>query len=304
MDRLTCMKVFVEVARDNSFTEASKRLFISRASVSKHISALEEALGVKLLFRTTKRVGLTEAGARVLRDGKRLLEDYEALADDLGQASNRPRGVVKISAPQSFCTHQLLPLMARFSDLYPDVQIAMMIDDGRTSLEAEGLDIMLRIVPSLEDTSYVAIPLLQVPQVLVAAPSYVKRAGLPRCVDDLAHHNCLIHTIKAPISYWRFQATTQVDSQPLLVRVQGSFRANFGDVLHGAALLGKGISIHPRYMVAGDLEAGRLIELLEETPPAPLHMFALYSSRRHVPSRVRLALDYLKEWASQPPDWA
>ncbi|MGB6104112.1 MAG: LysR family transcriptional regulator [Pusillimonas sp.] len=304
MDRLACLKVFVEVARCNSFTLAAQRLFMSRSSVTKHVAKLEETLSTKLLTRTTKRVGLTEAGLRVLEDGQRLLQAYDELADDMRESNARPRGVVKISAPQSFCTHQLLPLITRFSQRYPDVQVAMTIDDGRSTFATDGLDIMVRIASALDDSSHVAIPLLNAPQVLVASPAYIKRSGRPRNIDELTRHNCLVHTIKSPISYWRFQTSTLENAQSTMIRVQGSIRANFGDVLHHAALLGQGISIHPRYMVAADLELGRLVELLPETPPTSLHVLALYSSRRHMPSRVRLLLDYLKDWASTPPEWA
>ncbi|MEB2400981.1 MAG: LysR family transcriptional regulator [Alcaligenaceae bacterium] len=304
MDRLACLKVFVEVAQCKSFSMAAQRLFISRPSASKHVARLEEIFGAKLLTRTTKRVGLTEAGHRVLEDGQRLLQAYDELADDMQESNARPRGVVKISAPQSFCTHQLLPLIAKFSQRYPDVQIAMTIDDGRSTFATDGLDIMVRIASAPDDSSHVAIPLLIAPQVLVASPAYIKRAGRPRNIDDLVRHNCMVHTIKSPISYWRFQTSIQEDASSVMVRVHGSIRANFGDVLHHAALLGQGISIHPRYMVARDLEQGRLVELLPDTPPTSLQVLALYSSRVHLPRRVRLLLDYLKDWASTPPDWA
>lgn len=304
MDRLTCLRVFSEVARHNSFTAAARQLAISRSTVTKHVARLEEDLGAKLLTRTTKRVGITAAGQRVLEEGQRMLDGYEQMADDVRESNLRPRGVIKISAPQSFCTHHLLPLITRFSQLYPDVQVSMIIDDGRPSFAADGLDIMVRIAGTLDESSHVAVPLLNAPQALVASPSYLKRAGMPKSIEDLTRHNCLVHTIKSPISYWRFQAAATGCAEISIVRVQGSIRANFGDVLHHAALLGQGISIHPRYMIAADLSLGRLVELLPETPPTPLHVLAMYSSRRHLPSRVRLLLDYLKAWAAAPPEWA
>lgn len=304
MDRLSCLEVFFEVARSNSFTAAARQLAISRSTVTKYVARLEEDLGAKLLSRTTKRVGLTEAGQRVLEEGQRLLETYEQMADDVRESNLKPRGTVKISAPQSFCTHHLLPLVTRFLKRYPDVQVSMMIDDGHPSFASDGLDIMVRIASTFTDSSHIAVPLLNAPQVLVAAPEYLKRAGTPDHVEELVNHNCLVHAIKSPTSHWRFLASRTNFSEMLTVRVHGTIRANFGDVLHHATLRGEAVSIHPRYMIEPDLSAGRLVELLPETPPEPLHVLALYSSRRHLPSRVRLLLNHLKAWAAQPPTWA
>ncbi|WP_326537174.1 LysR family transcriptional regulator [Pseudorhodoferax sp.] len=301
MDRLSCLQVFAEVARANSFTVAAHRLSMSRASVSKHIAQLERALGAQLLQRTTKQVGLTDAGLRVLENGALLLERYEEIAADVRDTVTQPRGVVRVSAPQSFCTHQLLPLVSDFSRRHPDIQVALSIDDGRSALVSDGLDVMVRIASALEDASHVALPLLTAPQVLVGSPDYLRRAGMPRSLRDLARHNCLVHTIKSPTGIWRFGGSA---ADEIAVRVRGSLCANFGDVLHQAALRGAGLSMHPAYMVEDDLRAGRLLQVLPETPPRPLDVVALYSSRRHLPSRVRLLLDHLQRWARTPPPWA
>ncbi len=300
MDRLTSLQVFAEVARSSSFTAAAQRLAISRASVTKHIAQLEKSLGAQLLKRTTKQVSLTDAGLRVLENGLLLLERYEEIAADVRDSVTEPRGVVRVSAPQSFCTHHLLPLMTHFQHLHPDIQVALTIDDGRSVLVSDGIDVMVRIASALEDASHIAIPLLKAPQMLVASPAYLRRAGTPRTLRDLARHNCLVHTVKSPTGIWRFGTPDGEAS----VRVRGTLCANFGDVLHHAALLGEGLSVHPRYMLQADLEAGRLIDVLPETPPLPLDVVALYSSRRHLPSRVRLLLDYLRQWASATPSWA
>ncbi len=300
MDRLYCLKVFTEVARASSFTVAAQRLALSRASVSKHVQSLEKALGAQLLKRTTKQVGLTDAGLCLLESGEVLLDRFEEIEASVRESVAEPRGVVRISAPQSFCTHHLMPVMSGVLQRHPDIQLALSIDDGRASFAGEGIDVMVRIASALEDTSHVAIPLLDAPQVLVASPAYLKRAGRLRSLDELQRHNCLIHTVKSPTGHWRFD-TPQGQSS---IRVRGSICANFGDVLHQSTLRGDGISIHPVYMVARDLTEGRLVRLLPNTPPEPLRVVALYSSRRHLPNRVRLVLDYLRQWASEPPSWA
>lgn len=301
MDRLACLNVFAEVARASSFTVAAHRLSMSRASVSKHIAQLERTLGAQLLKRTTKHVGLTDAGLRVLENGALLLERYDEIVADVRDTATAPRGVVRVSAPQSFCTHQLLPLVCDFSRQHPDIQVALSIDDGRSALVSDGLDVMVRIASALEDASHVALPLLTAPQALVASPAYLRRAGRPRTLRDLARHNCLVHTIKAPTGIWRFGGA---GSDEIAVRVRGSLCANFGDVLHQAALRGEGVSMHPVYMVADDLRTGRLQAVLPDTPPRPLDVVALYSSRRLLPGRVRLLLEHLQRWAATQPAWS
>lgn len=300
MDRLTCLQMFSEVARSSSFTAAAARLGVSRASVTKHVAWLERSLGAQLLKRTTKQVGLTDAGLRVLENGLLLLERYEEMGADVRDSISEPRGVVRVGTPPSFGTHHLLPLLTGFSNRYPDIQIALTLDDGRSNLVTEGLDVSVRISSALEDASHVALPLVKAPQVLVAAPAYLKRAGKPSSIHDLARHNCLVHTLKSPTHNWTFNGPDGEVS----IRVKGTICSNFGEALQHAARLGHGLSIHPRYMVSEDLDAGRLVSILPAFEPAQLDIFAIYSSRRNLPNRVHLFLQHLKEWACTPPGWA
>lgn len=300
MDRLACMKVFGEVARLQSFTLAASRLNMSRAAVSKHVAWLERALGAQLLLRTTKHVSLTDAGLRVLENGLLLLERYAEIEADVKDAMSVPRGVLRISAPVWFGSHHLTPLVSRFTQRYPDIQVALSVDDGHTSPLTGGLDVTVRFTTALEDASFVAMPLVRIPQVLVASPQYLAKAGMPASVAELARHNCLVHTIKSPTAEWRFKGTAGV----LTVKAKGTMCASFGDALRLAALAGDGLSVHPLYMVQEDIRAGRLVSVLEGAPPLALEMVAIYSSRRNVPSRVRVFLEFMRDWARNPPDWA
>lgn len=150
MDRLRCIQTFVEVARDGSFTGAARRLGISKASVTKHVASLEHSLRARLLHRTTKQVGLTEAGVSTLRSGKLLLERYEEIEADVRDSIRGPKGVIRVGTPPSFGTHHLVPLVTAFSALHPDIQIALSLDDGNANLIAQGLDLSVRIAPALE----------------------------------------------------------------------------------------------------------------------------------------------------------
>ena len=300
MDRLRCIEVFVEVARDGSFTSAARRLGISKATTTKHIAWLERSLGVKLLNRTTKDVGLTEAGAHALNQGKLLLERYEEIGAGARELIEKPRGIVRVGTPPSFGTHHLLPLVVGFTERYREIRIMLLLDDGSANLIAQGLDLSLRIGPAPDDAGHIAVPLTKAPQVLVASEAYLRTHGVPKTPADLARHNCLVHALKSPTNIWRFSGAAGEVS----TRVNGTVCSNFGEALKHAALLGHGISMHPYYMVSDDLKAKRLVGVLPDYEPLELEIYVVYPTREHLPARTRRFLDYLKRWAKTPPDWA
>ena len=300
MDRLRCLEIFAEVARGGSFTAAAARFSISRSAVSKHVAFLEQTLGARLLARTTKEVGLTDAGQRLLDGSLQLLERFEEIQSEVRDAVDTPRGVIRVGTPPSFGVHQLLPLVLRFTERNPDIQITLQTDDGRASLVADRLDLSVRIAPALDDASYVAQSLLKAPQVLVAAPAYLRRFGTPTSLAELARRECLVHTLKSPTANWRFSTPAGEKA----VRVRGALCSNLGEALQHAALAGRGLAIHPTYMVAADLAAGRLVNVLPETPPTGLDIYVIYPARNNLPRRVRAFLDHLRAWARVPPDWA
>jgi DNA-binding transcriptional LysR family regulator len=300
MDRLRCMQIFVEVARDGSFSGAARRLGISKASVTKHVAWLEESLRAPLLSRTTKQVALTEAGRSALESAQQLLERYEQLEAEARDSMRQPKGLVRVGTPPSFGVHHLTPLVLGFTAQHPDIQVLLSLDDGSANLIAQGLDLSIRIAPGLGDSSYVAQPLTKAPQVLVAAPAYLEAKGTPRSPAELAGHSCLVHTLKSPTGIWRFTGP----QGEVAVRVRGPLCSNFGEALQNAAVLGHGISMHPYYMVAEDLAAGRLRPVLAQYRPLELDIYAIFSSRQSLPVRVRRFVDYLKDWAKTPPPWA
>ena len=300
MDRLRCLEIFGEVARGGSFTAAAGHFGISRAAVSKHVAWLERSLGAPLLARTTKHVGLTDAGRRVLDNAALLLERYEAIENDARDAMAAPRGVVRVGTPPSFGARHLVPLIAEFVALHPDIQIALELDDGRASLVADRLDLSVRIAPALDDAGFVAQTLVEAPQVLVASPAYLERRGTPAAPEELARHDCLVHTLKAPTARWHFTGP----AGDAWVRVRGPLRSNLGEALRGAALHGLGLSIHPWYMVSEDIARGRLRIVLPAHAPTRLDIHVIYSARRNQPQRVRVFLDFLRRWARTPPDWS
>ena len=299
MDRLKAIEIFAEVARGRSFTAAAQRLGMAKGNVTKHVKWLEEMLGAQLLARTTKSVSLTEAGLSLLEGGQALLDSFDAVEAAVRGAVKDSKGTIRIGTPPSFGAVHLVPLVTSFSAMHPDIQFVMHLDDGRVDIAGEGLDLSVRIAPSLKDTSLVAQKLGSVPQLLVAAPAYLAARGKPQTPDDLAQHDCLVHALKSPTNFWTFTGSSGKKS----VRVSGTMRSNFGDPLRHAALLGHGISMHPNYMVAQDVKANRLRIVLPAYPPTGLDIYAMYPSRRNLPGRVRLFLEFLRERFYANPEW-
>lgn len=299
MDRLRAIEIFTEVARGRSFSAAAMRLGMSKGNVTKHVAWLEELLGAQLLARTTKSVSLTEAGLSLLESGQELLDQFELVGETVRDAVRAPKGTIRVGVPPSFGAVHLVPLITAFSALHTGVQFAMHLDDGRVDIAGEGLDLSLRIAPSLKDTSLIAQKLGSVPQLLVAAPAYLAKKGDPQLPEDLSKHDCLVNVLKSPTSIWHLIGASGTKS----VRITGSLRSNFGEALRHAALLGQGISMHPTYMVADDIEHGRLKVVLPSYRTTGLDVYAMYPSRRNMPGRVRLFIEFLRERFLATAEW-
>lgn len=303
MDRLKCMMVFLEVAGSGSFGAAASNLGMSRAAVTKHVARLEAILGTRLLNRTTKQVGLTEAGLLVVNSGNAWIQGYEAIQADVLASTRTPGGVIRIGTPPAFGTRHLLPLVHEFTMRHPDIQVVLVLDVGDANLITRGLDMSIRITTTLQDASYVAVPLTKAPQVLVASPDYLARDDVsrqPAELSDLISHNCLVHSIKSPTNLWRFVGP----GKPTSIRVRGTLASDFGEVLLQAALSGYGISMHPYYMVSDDLAQGRLLPVLPQYEPEPHEVHLVYSSRKGLPERARRFVSFVREWAQTPPAWS
>ena len=272
---------------------------MAKGNVTKHVKWLEERLGARLLARTTKSVSLTEAGLSLLEGGQDLLDRFDLVEETVRSAVREPKGIIRVGTPPSFGAVHLVPLVTSFSAMHPDIQFALHLDDGRVDMAGEGLDLSLRIAPSLKDTSLVAQKLGSVPQLLVAAQSYLTARGEPQTLEELATHDCLINALKSPTSFWKFTGPGDKRS----VRVSGPMRSNFGEPLRHAALLGHGISMHPTYMVAQDIQENRLRVVLPAYRPTGLDIYAVYTSRRNMPGRVRLFLEFLRERFQNSAEW-
>lgn len=288
------MLVFAEVVESGGFTEAARRLGVSKASVSRQISALERRLGAQLLRRTTRRMSLTEVGELFHARCLRVAEEAEAAERSVGDMQAEPRGEIRLAAPMSFGHLHVAPLLPAFLERHPKVRIHLDLTDRMIDLVREKFDLSIRISAALPESSYVQRKLCSIQLVMCAAPTYLTHHGTPRSPEDLRTHNCLGYG--SPPQRWTLAREQRVETS-------GNLSVDNGDGLRSAALAGLGIVYLPSFLVGPDLRAGRLVRLL----PAQAHVvggaWALYPSSRHPASKVRALIDFLVESFGPEPAW-
>jgi DNA-binding transcriptional LysR family regulator len=287
------LEVFVTVVEGHGFSAAAKRLETTPAAVSRRIKALEERLGVRLLQRTTRKIQLTEAGELYYRDVSRLLGELKAVEQQLEAVTSEPTGELRIVAPMSFGQHLLAPIVTRFALDHPKLRVTLKLEDRETDIVSEGFDLALRIsYPG--DSSLVARAIGQIPRYFCASPGYLRRRGMPHSAQDLPQHDCLHYNVISEREEWTFGGP-QGDER---VAIKAAFCCNNGEVLAEAAMHGLGITLLPDFIVEDALSEGGLVRVLEGRERAPLILSVLYPSRRHVPVKTRLFIDYVVDQLS------
>lgn len=298
MDRLTAVRVFVEVAARGSLTQTAESLEMSAAMVSRYLAAVEDWLGARLLHRTTRKVSLTDAGLAALPVCRQMLElaaDAQHLA---AERSREPAGVLRVTSSSSFADAQLTAALVDFQREYPQVEIVLSVGDKAADLVGERVDLAVRITNTL-DPAMIARPLARCRSMLCASPGYLERHGVPRTADDLRRHRCIAHAFGIGRQY-RFTHHDNVITVP----VDWSFHTNETAILRQAVLSGAGIGILPTYYLGNELRAGRLIRLLPDHEPDVLGIHAIYLSRQHQPLALRLLVDFLAaRFAGEVAPW-
>lgn len=289
------LQTFVAVVESGTLSRAAERLETTPGAVSRRIASLEQRLGLRLLNRTTRRLGLTEAGERYYEDVVGILRALAEAEDRVTHLSDAPRGNLRVAAPLSFGVRTLAPLLPGFADRYPDLRVSIDLDDRLVDILGSGADLALRIGP-LEDSTLVARRICDYRRVVCAAPSYLERRGEPVSPADLVGHACLHYSNIALKEEWVFAVGTRETGggQGLqTVEVTGPLCANNGDLLRRVAVGGMGICALPEFIAAEDLAAGRLTAILTDFEAPTLPLWALWPSRRFVPAKVRVFVDYL-----------
>jgi DNA-binding transcriptional LysR family regulator len=286
------------VAEARSFSEAARRLGLSKSMVSKEVTRLEQSLGARLLNRTTRKLSLTEVGAAYYEHCVRVVQEAEEAELLVGRLHGEPRGMVRVTAPVAFATLHIASALPDFLTRYPDVQIDLTLSDRFFDLAEEGHDLAIRIARELPP-NVVARHLAPIERVVCATPDYFARHGVPREPRDLARHNCLVYTQTNPDSQWHLRA----GRDEVVVPVQGNLRLNDDEALWQAVLGGLGIALLPTFIVGGDLQAERLQAVLQRYVPAERNLSAIYLPNRHLSPKVRVFIDFLVERFASPPYW-
>lgn len=297
MSRLTEMEAFATVVEEGGFTDAARKMGISKSAVSKHISALESRLGARLLSRTTRRVNPTEIGLAYYDRASRILNDAGE-ADALVAALHaQPSGLLQVSAASDFGIHELSPLLSDFLAEYPDITVNLELSDQTMDLIAEGFDLAIR-VGELRDSSLRARKLMEFPMRLVASPKYLSTHGTPEKPADLEGHQLLSASTRPGANIWRLTDETGAVRQ---VAATGGLSVNDGQSLLNAAVAGLGIAYLPEFLFRDAVERDLLRDAMPTLPEQLQPVCAVYPPGRFTQPKVRAFIDFLVHQLAQSP---
>ncbi|MBF9031290.1 LysR family transcriptional regulator [Rhodobacterales bacterium HKCCE3408] len=291
MDRLTEMEAFATVVDQGGFTDAAKKMGISKSAVSKHVSSLESRLGARLLNRTTRRVSPTEIGLAYYDRARRVLNDAGE-ADALVTAmQSAPSGLLRVSVATDFGVNHLSPVLGEFLHSYPDITVNMVLNNRYVELISEGFDLAIR-VGELEDSSLRARKLCETNKRMIGSPSYFQRHGRPQKIDDLNEHKLLHYSNQSSGNVWKVTAPSGEQRQ---VRTAGSLTVNDGQSLLNAAVGGLGIAYLPSFLYAEPMRQGLLEDAIPDLPMEVQGIYAIYPPGRYTQPKVRAFIDFLVE---------
>ncbi|SNZ05656.1 LysR family transcriptional regulator [Cohaesibacter gelatinilyticus] len=290
------MEIFARIVSLGSMTAASQSLGISAAVVSKRMKKLEDRLGTRLLQRTTRQIALTEAGQDFYDHVQIILERVEEAEAAVTQRSSQVRGHLTISIPTSFGRMHVAPHLGPFLRDNSGLSIDLHSSDDFIDLVGDGYDLAIRI-GALPDSSLVARKLAPIHRLLCASPDYLDRYGEPANLNDLADHVCLAAHNQDP---WRLEGPDGTE----IIRTQGILRSNSSEVIRSAVIAGIGIGLRSSWDVGDELRDGRLKVILPQyRASSQIGLYVIYPSRRFLPAKVRLFIDYLAELYGTNPYW-
>jgi DNA-binding transcriptional LysR family regulator len=307
MDKLKAIETFVAVVQRGSLTAAAKAEGVAPAIVGRRLDGLEELLGVRLLVRTTRRITLTHEGSAYLEDCQRILTDLANAEASVSAGGVKASGHLRITAPAGFGRRHVAPLVPRFCELHPDVHVSLNLSDRVVDIAAEAYDCAVR-VGDLPDSSLVSVRLADNRRLCVATPDYLRRRGVPRHPSELVHHDCLVLSSDASQTRgWAFQVPLDPPepgmTELIHLRPTGPLDCSDGQVLHAWCLAGYGIAWRSTWEVEADIASGKLVPVLEAFAAPPNGIHAVFPQRKHLPLRVRLWVDYLRQHYGQPQFW-
>lgn len=288
-DRLQALRLFIRVAESGSFSATAKEFDCAQATVSKQISDLESEFKTRFLTRTTRRIGLTDAGAAFYRRAKAIARQYDDAIEAMAELQKATSGVIRVASPILLGRKYIAPLVPLFHRTYPDLTIEHYLSDSEHDLVRDGIDVSIRI-GELKDSSHQARRLGATRFITVAAPDFLRAHGTPVHPTDLQSVPCLIYLRFADPFEWTFKGP---DRQLVSVRVGGPYRVDVYEAAYDAAVAGAGVLIAPLSACAGDVFEGKLVRILPDykLPEVPIH--AVTPASPFTPRKSRLLVDFL-----------
>jgi DNA-binding transcriptional LysR family regulator len=289
LDDISELRTFVRIATAGSLSAAGREMGLALSVVSKRLASLERRTDTRLIMRSTRQMSLTEEGAKFFERAQRILAEVDEAEAVLAHGRVEPQGTLRVSAPVALGRAHVSPVCSDLARMYPKIAIDLSLSDRLVGLIDQNIDVAVRI-GALRDSGLVMRKLADNHRVIVGAPSYIERCGLPGSPMELKDHECL-HYGSAQDS-WRLIGP---DGQSVDVEVSARLRSDNGEVSHDWALAGCGLIMKSWIDVAADLRDGRLVHVLPEWSSAPAPVCALFPTNRLVPTRVRLFLDAMAE---------
>ncbi len=292
MDMLNAMQLFGRVVELNSFSAAAEEINSCHSTVSKKISNLETKLGVKLLYRTTRKIWATEAGQEYYIHCKNITQAVDAAKDSVDKFNGTPTGVLRLSAPVPLARKYLCGVISKTRALFPQLSVEVYADDAYSNLVEQGYDLAIRVGES-KNSNLISQRLFTTSLLMCASPKYLELNGTPTSIYDLEKHNCLTHRQGRASALWKLYIGN--GNKPQNIEVNGSLKANNCDMLCEAARIGEGIIYIPSFVVESDIQNGSLVSLLPENTGVPVGMYVLYPAKGLRPEKVRVFVNVLKE---------
>lgn len=291
--------LFIAIVEQKSFTSAANLFGMTKSVVSKHITRLEKSMNVQLLRRSTRKLSLTEAGQALYERCAHIKTDLEEAEQAALNTHVTPSGTLRLSSTFSFGHLHLVPAIADFMKLYPEIKIELFLGGHYDDLIENGLDLGIRI-GKLPESNLVARRLITRYMRVCASPDYLSRHGKPEVPEDLYKHNCLLYLNSPTGDEWHFEA----QKGKIRIKINSNFASNSSQNLEAAAVAGIGIVLLPGYMMTKHIKQGKLISLLDEYCPANIGIHAVYPATRHLATKVRVFIDFLAERLQAPGYWA
>lgn len=283
------LELFVRVAALKGIGKAGEELGFSATNASMRIQSLEEELGAKLLYRTTRSISLTVDGEIFLEHSKRVLENIEEAKLALSGTEKTPKGTLRVTAPASFARSHIIPFLPKFIEKHPNINIDLHLSDAIIDIVEQGFDLAFRI-GELAPSTLLARKIDENPEMLVASPTYIKKHGIPKSPSDLQNHMCI------PLGRHGIWQLKGEDSISHSVEVSGPIQTNFGDAIADLVLAGMGIGRASLWRAGDDLKAGKLIAVLNDYTllPEDKKIWAVRPPNRMMPKRVQIFLDFME----------